>query len=59
MVDDKLKRYMYIISIVCYKLLEGKIKGDDHEGRGWIGEGLIEEGDIDGINPRTCLWLGV
>eukprot|EP00731_Ephydatia_muelleri_P024284 Em0016g555a len=27
-------------------LLEGKIRGD--EGRGWIGEGLIEEGDVDG-----------
>ncbi|KAL5505541.1 hypothetical protein EMCRGX_G006991 [Ephydatia muelleri] len=33
-------------------LLEGKIKGD--EGRGWIGEGLIEEGDVDG-KPKNML----
>ena len=33
-------------------LLEGKIKGD--EGRGCIGEGLIEEGDVDG-KPKNML----
>ena len=32
--------------------MEGKIKGD--EGRGWIGEGLIEEGDVDG-KPKNML----
>ena len=33
-------------------MLEEKIKGD--EGRGWIGEGLIEEGDVDG-KPKNML----